>query len=124
MRGVGDHARRERAQQAPAGGAAARVDDAADAVAAFEPELDTAFRVSVEAHPERDEVGEALGRLAAQDLGGAAAHEAAPRRDRVLEVLAGRVLERQRRREPALRPVGRGLGQRQGRDERHPRPLA
>ncbi len=52
------------------------------------------------------------------------AHQAAPRRDRVLQVAGGRVLLGKRGGEAALRPVGRGLGERARGDQRHARPLA
>ena len=66
-----DDAGGELAQDPAAGRAAARVHDAADAVAALQPEREAAVAVGVEAHAERLEVGEARGRLLAQDLGGA-----------------------------------------------------
>ena len=55
----------ELAQDPPAGRAAAGVDDAADAVAALEPEREVAVAVGVEADAERLEVAEARGRLVA-----------------------------------------------------------
>ena len=58
------------------------------------------------------------GASARQDLGGGAAHEPAAGRDRVLQVQRGGVVDRERRGQPALRPVGRGLGQRARGDER------
>ena len=75
------------AQDPPPGGAAAGVHDAADAVAALQPEREAAVAVGVEADAERLEVGEARGRLLAQHLGGRAAHEPAAGGERVLEVL-------------------------------------
>ena len=116
--------RRELAQDPPAGRAAAGVHDAPDA--SGRPRGRARRRpsaVGVEAHAESLEVVEARGRLVAQHLGGAAAHEAAAGGERVLEVLAGRVLDRERGGEAALRPVGRGLGERPGGDEGHPRAL-
>ena len=63
MPGVLDDVGRELAQDPPPGRAAARVHDAAGAVAALEPERDVAVAVGVEAHAERLEVAEAGGRL-------------------------------------------------------------
>ena len=106
------------------GGAAARVGDAAARVAALEPEREVAVAVGVEAHADRLEVAEARGRLLGEDARRRGAHDAAAGGDRVLQVLLGRVVLGQRGREPALRPVGRGLGQRAGGDEDHLRALA
>ena len=75
-----DHVGRELAQDPAPGRAAAGVHDAADPVAALEPEREVAVAVGVEAHAERLEVGEARRRLRAQDLGGRAPHEPAARR--------------------------------------------
>ena len=111
-----DDVRGELAQDAPAGGAAARVDDAADRVAALEAEREVAVAVGVEAHAEPLEVGEAGGRLVAEHLGRGAAHEIAAGDQRVVEVLGRRVLDREGGREPALGPVGGGLRQRTGGD--------
>ena len=95
-------------------------DDAADAVAALEAEREVAVAVGVEAHAERLEVGEARGRLRAQDLGGRAPHEPAPgARACPRRCELRRVVDRERGGEPALRPVGGGLGERPRRDERH-----
>ena len=116
--------RRELAQDPPAGGAAAGVHDAAGAVAALEPEGEVAVPVGVEAHPEYLQLVEAGGRLARQDLGGGAADELPARGQRVLQVELRRVVDRERRREPALGPVGGGLGERARRDERDPGALA
>ena len=123
-RGVLGDVGRELAQDPAAGRAAAGVHDAAGAVAALEAERDVAVAVGVEAHAELLEVAEAGGRLVGQHLGGGAADEAAAGRERVLEVPLRRVVDGERRREAALRPVGRGLGERPGGDERHPRALA
>ena len=120
---LGDH-RRELAQDPAPGRAPARVRDAAARVAALEPEREVAVAVGVEAHAERLEVAEALGRLGAEDARGAAPHDPAARVDRVLLVLLGRVVGRERRGQPALRPVGRRLGERAGGDERDARALA
>ena len=111
----------ELAQDPPAGRAPARVHDAADAVAALQPEREVAVAVGVEADAERLQVGEARRRLLAQHLGGRAAHEPASGGDRVLQVQRGGVVHRQRRGEAALGPVGGGLRQRAGGDERDPR---
>ena len=54
----------------------------------------------------------------AQHLGGRAPDEAAAGDDRVLQVQGGRVVDGQRRGQAALRPVGGGLGERAGGDER------
>ena len=108
------------AQDPAAGGAAARVGDAAARVAALEPEREVAVAVGVEAHAERLEVAEARGRLRGEDARGRLAHEAAAGRERVLEVQRGRVVGGERGGEPALGPVGRRLGQRAGGDQRDP----
>ena len=115
---------RQLAQDAAPGRAAAGVDDAARPVAALEAEGEVAVAVGVEADAERLEVAEPRGRLVGQDLGGGAAHEAAAGRQRVLEMAGRRVVDRERGREASLRPVGRRLGERAGRHERHPRSLA
>ena len=120
---LGDH-RGELAQDPAPRRAPARVRDAAARVPALEPEREVAVAVGVEAHAERLEVAEALGRLGAQDARGAAAHDAAARLQRVLLVLLGRVVAGQRRGEPALRPVGRRLGERARGDERDAGALA
>ena len=86
---------------------------------ALEPEREVAVPVGVEAHAERLEVGEASGRLRAQHLGCRAAYEPASRGHRVREVQRGGVVHRERRSKAALGPVGRRLGQRPRRDERH-----
>ena len=124
MRGCSATTARELAQDPAPGRAAARVRDAAARVAALEPEREVAVAVGVEAHAERLEVAEALGRLRAQDARGAAADEAAAGVERVLLVLLGRVVARQRRGEPALGPVGRRLGERARGDERDAGALA
>ena len=97
------------------GRAPARVRDAADAVAALEAEREVAVAVGVEAHAERLEVAEALGRLVAQHLGGRAAHEPAPGGERVLEVALRRVVGGERGGQAALGPVGGGLARAGGR---------
>jgi hypothetical protein len=99
------------------------VHDAADAVPALQPECDVAVAVRVEAHAERLEVAEPRWRLVGERLGRGAAHEPAAGADRVLQVAIGRVVDRQRRGEAALCPVGRGLGERPGGYERDPRAL-
>ena len=104
--------------------AAAGVYDAAGAVTALEAEREIAVAIGVEPHPELLEVAEAGGRLVGQDRGRGAADEPASRRDGVLQVPLRRVVHGERRREASLRPVGRRLGQRSRRDQRHPRPLA
>ena len=119
-----DHVGRQLAQDPPPRGAAARVDDPADPVAALEPEREVAVAIRVEAHAERLEVGEARGRLLAQHLRGRAPHEAASGRHRVLQVQRGRVVRGERRGEAALRPVGGGLGERPRGHERHASALA
>ena len=114
-----DHVGGELAQDPPPGGAAAGMDDAAEPVAALEAERDVAVPVGVEADAERLEVGEPGGRLRRDDLGGGAAYEAAAGRDRVLKVPRGGVVDRERGGQPALGPIGRGLGERSRGHERH-----
>ena len=80
MRALLDDVGRELAQDPPAGRAAAGVHDAADPVAALQPEREVAVAVGVEAHAERLEVGEARGRLVAEHLGGACGGRARGRR--------------------------------------------
>ena len=124
------HARRldddggELAHDAPAGRAAAGVDDAPARVAALEAEREVAVAVGVEVHAEALEVADGARRLAAQDGRGARAHEVAPGALGVLAVQVGRVVGRQRRRQAALRPVARGARQRRGGDERDARAAA
>ena len=112
------------AQDPPAGGAAAGVGDAAARVAALEAEREVAVAVGVEAHAEALEVAEARGRLLGEDARRRRADDAAAGRERVLEVQRGRVVVGERGGEPALRPVGRRLGQRAGGDQRDPGALA
>ena len=101
------------------GRAAARVHDAAARVPALEPEREVAVAVGVEAR-----------RRAARGRGSARAPPrpgcARPRRGRArgrrrscpARCELGRVVDGERGGEPALGPVGRGLGQRAGGDER------
>ncbi len=121
---VGGDVGRQLAQDAPARRAAAGVHDPPHAVPALEAEREVAVAVGVEAHAERLEVAHARRRLLDQDLGRRAAHEVAAGEQRVLEVARRRVLDGQRRGGAALRPVGGGLGQRPGGDERDARALA
>ena len=116
-----DDVGRELAQDPAAGRAPARVHDAADAVAALEAEREVAVAVGVEAHAERLEVGEPRRRLAAEHLGGERRTSPRPAAICVREVLRGGVVGGERRGEPALRPVGRGLGERRGGHERDAR---
>ena len=118
--------RRELAHDAAAGRAAAGVDDAAARVAALEAEREVAVAVGVEAHAEALEV--------ARPCRGASRHEdraaalartsAAAGALGVVEVLLGRVVDRERGGDPALRPVARGLRERRGGDERDARARA
>ena len=106
--------RAQLAQDAASGLAAARVGDPAPGVSALEPEREVAVSVGVEADADALEVAEARGRLLAEDAGRGGADEAAAGGDRVLQVQLRRVVGRERGGEPALGPVGRGLGQRAG----------
>ena len=120
--GVLDDVGRELAQDPPAGRAAARVDDAAARCG----------RPRARARGRRGGRRRS-GRRAPRGRGSARAPprvstSAAVRRTRPRPALsvssrcwAGRVVDRERGGEPALRPVGGGLGQRPGGDERHAR---
>ena len=99
-----EHALGEHARHPVAGRGAARVDDAATAVAALEPEP------LVELDAELDEVADACGRLHRQRVDGARAAEPTPARTRVLRVQLGRVVVSDRGRDAAL-------GERAGRRE-------
>ena len=116
-----DHDGGELAHDAPAGRAAAGVDDAPARVAALEAEREVAVAVGVEVHAEALEVAHGARRLAAQDGRGARAHQVAPGALGVLAVQVGRVVRRQRRRQAALGPVARGARERRGGDERDAR---
>ena len=109
--------RAELAEDAAAGRAPARVGDAAARVPALEAQREVAVAVGVEADAEALEVAEAPGRLLGEDARGGGADDAAARVDRVGEVELRRVVLGQRRGEPALRPVGGGLGERAGGDQ-------
>ena len=119
-----DDRRGERPQDAPAGRAPARVDDPAPAVAALQPERELAAAVGVEVDAELLEFADAVGGLVGEGLGRGVAREAAAGRQRVLEVQFRRVVDRERGRCAALRPVGGGLGERAGGDERDAGALA
>ena len=82
------------------------------------------FRSASKRTPSRSRSVDRAGRLLAQDARRRLAHRAAAGRDRVAQVELGAVVGRQRGRQPALRPVARGLGQRRGRDQRDARALA
>src|SRR6201999_2655508 len=75
---------RELAQDPAAGGAAAGVDDPAPGVAALQAERELAVAVGDGVDAEAPQVRHAVRRLAADDLGGAAADELAAGGDRVL----------------------------------------
>ena len=109
------------AHHPPPGRAAAGVDDAAARVAALEAERQVAVAVGVEDDAEALELLDGPGRLAHEDLGGRPPHEAAAGALGVLPVELGGVVGRQRRGDPALRPVARRLRQRGGRHERDER---
>jgi hypothetical protein len=80
--------------------------------------------IGVEVDPERLEVANAVGGLVHEHLGGGAADQAAAGPQRVLEVLLGRVVRRQRRGYAPLCPVRGRLGQRGGRHQRDARARA
>ena len=125
MFGVLDGRGGERAQDPAAGRAAAGVDDAAAAVAALEAEREVAAAVGVELDAEL--AAARATRSAAsfgQHLGRGAARQAAAGDQRVLQVQLGRVVDRERGGGAALRPVGGGLGERPGGDERDAGALA
>ena len=111
----------ELAHDAPAGRAAAGVDDAPARVAALEAEREIAVAVGVEVNAEALEVAHGARRLAAQDGRGARAHQIAPGALGVLAVQVGRVVRRQRGRQAALGPVARRACERRGGDERDAR---
>ena len=108
---------RELPRQPAAGGAAAGVGDAAGGVAALEAEGEVAVAVGVEVDAEGLEVAEGVGRLVGEHAGGAGPHGAAAGLDRVVEVALRRVVGGGGGGEPALGPVGGGLGERRRRDE-------
>ena len=116
-----DHVGGQLAQDPPPGRAAARVDHAADPMAALEPEREVAVAIRVEADPERLQVGAARRRLLAQHLRGRAPHQAAPGGHRVVQVQRGGVVRGERRGQAALGPVGGGLRERPRGHERHAR---
>ena len=115
---------RELAHDAPAGRAAAGVHDAPLRVAAFEAEREVAAPVGVEAHAEALEVGDAARRLVDEDLRRRPAHGVATGGLGVAQVLLGVVVDGERRGDPALRPVARGLRERRRGDERDARAAA
>ncbi len=108
---------RELAHDPSARGAAAGVDDAPDRVPALEAECEVTVAIGVETHAKRLQVRHAVGRLAHEDLGGRAPHQVAPGDLRVAEVQLEAVIGGERGREPALRPVAGGLGERRCRDQ-------
>ena len=73
--------------------------------------------LGVEAHPARSQLLDGRRRLAGQHLDRARPAQAAPGGERVGGVALGRVVGGERRREPALRPEARALGERLARDE-------
>ncbi len=92
-------------------------------VAALEPEREVAAAVGVELDAELLKVAHAVGRLLAEHPHRALPSGLAAGGERVGGVLRGRVVRRQRRGDPALRPVARGLRERRAADERDARPL-
>ena len=108
---------RQLAHDAPAGGAAAGVDDPPARVAALEPEREVAGAVGVKAHAQALELADQARRLVDEDLAGGGAHQPAAGALGVLEVQLRRVVDRERRREAALRPVARRLSERRGADD-------
>jgi hypothetical protein len=104
------HEGRQLARDALAGGAAARVHDAADRVPALEPEGERAAAVGVEGHAEALQVAHGRRRLLAEGLHGAAARGVAAGGERVGEVALGGVVGRQGGGDPALGPEAGGLG--------------
>ena len=114
--------RGELAHDAPAGRAAAGVDDAPARVAALEAEREVAVAVGVEVHAEALEVARrCAGASRHRTVAGARAHEVAPGALGVLAVQVGRVVDRERRRQAALGPVARGARERRRGDERDAR---
>ncbi len=109
--------RGELAHDAPAGGAAAGVHDPPDRMSALEAEREVPEAIGVEAHAERLQIADALGRLVHERFGGAAAHERAPGELGVAQVQLEAVVGGERGGEPALRPVAGGLCERRGGDE-------
>jgi hypothetical protein len=108
----------ELAHDTPPRRAAARVHDAPARVAALEPEREVAVAVGVEVHPDALELAHRARRLAAEDGGGARADQRAAGALGVAAVQVGRVVDGERGRQPALRPVAGRARQRRGRDER------
>ena len=105
------------AHDAAPGRAPARVHDAPARVAALEAEREVAVAVGVEDDADALQREDHLGRLVRQHLGGRAADQPAARALGVLEVQLRRVVDRERRGEPALRPVARRLRERRGADD-------
>ena len=103
--------RRELAHDPSPGRAAAGVDDAADRVPALQAEREVPEAVGVEAHAERLQVAHAVGRLADEDLSRRPPYQRAARALGVPQMQLEAVVRGERRREAALRPVARGLGE-------------
>jgi hypothetical protein len=114
---LGDDERRQLADHAAAGRAAAGVHDAALGVAALEAERERPVAVGVEAHAERLEVADGLRACSTRTSAGRPPREARGRRPRCRAGAPRGVVDGQRGGDPALRPVARGLRQRGPRDE-------
>ena len=108
----------ELANDPPPGRGAAGVDDAAVAVATLEPEREPAVAVGVEGHPAARQVLNGPRRLLDEYARRRWPHGATARPQRVLEMQLDAVIGSHRGRQPALRPVARGLRQLGRGDER------
>ena len=87
-------------------------------VSALQPERQAPVAIRVEVKAEPLQVVHALGRLADKHLGSRAAHRSAPSPLGVAQVQLEAVVGREHCREPALRPVAGGLGERHRRQQR------
>ena len=116
---LGDQ-RRQLANDAPPGGAAAGVHDSANRVPALQAEREPPGAVGVKAHAERLQVAHAVGRLAGEDLGGRASHQRAAGELGVAQVQLRAVVGRERRGEAALRPVASRLREWRGGNRARP----
>ena len=122
------HARRldddggQLAHDAPAGRAAAGVHDAPARVAALQAEREVAVAVGVEVHAEALEVAaRSRGASRQRTVAALVRTRSRPARSVSSRCRSGESSARQRRRQPALRPVARGARQRRGGHERDAR---
>ena len=116
--------RRELAHEPATCRGASGVHDAPDRMTALQAERQGSGAVAVEADSQRLQVFHACGRLAHEDLGRRASDERTSGTFGVGQVQLEAVIGGECCGEPALRPVGGGLGQTCGRDEHHPGAIA